>query len=71
MAILKEDGNSIFWKKMQGEKEVKDGGKMLNIEKETIRPGRRSFRTYRHSKGSSATCVVTVNCTIKKEEQRS
>lgn len=73
MAILKEDGNSIFWKKVQGEKEVKDGGKMLNIGKETmtIRPGRRSFRTYRHSKGSSATCVVTVNCTIEKEEQRS
>lgn len=35
MAILKEDGNSVFWKKVQGEKEVKDGGKMLNIGKET------------------------------------
>lgn len=72
MTMFKEDGNSIFWKKMW-EKEVKGSGKMLNIEKGTItiRFGRSCFRTYRHSKASSATYIFAVNCTVKKEEQRS
>lgn len=66
MNIIKEGGNSIFWKKMQLEKEIKDSGKVLNIEKGTMttRSGRRHFRTYGHGKASSATCVFAVSCTL-------
>lgn len=51
---------------MQLEKEIKDSGKVLNIEKGTMttRSGRRHFRTYGHGKASSATCVFAVSCTL-------
>lgn len=62
MTIFKEDGNHIFWKRMQGEKEVKDSGKMLNVGKGTmtLRYGKSCFRAYRHSKASSAICVFAL-----------
>ena len=67
MNTFKEGGNSIFWNKMQLEKEIKDSGKVLNIGKGTMttRSGKRGFRTYSHGKASSATRIFAVSWTLK------
>jgi len=50
MNMFKVGGNSIFWKKMQLEKEMKNSGKVLNTGKRamTTRSGTKGLRTCSH-----------------------